>query len=79
MRCHLIIPASLLLLLAAGLLAGCGQKGPLFLPARPVVPAAASSAPASADSSTPAPATSAAQPVPATTSAVPAFASSSGG
>jgi len=49
MRRH-VITASLLLL-GAGLLAGCGQKGPLFLP--PTKPA------------TPPPASSAQQPAPA--------------
>jgi len=64
MRRH-IVPASLLLL-GLGLLAGCGQKGPLFLPARPALPASAASAPA--------PAVSAAKPADAAT--VPASASS---
>ncbi|MGH8214502.1 MAG: LPS translocon maturation chaperone LptM [Rhodanobacteraceae bacterium] len=44
MRRH-VISASLLLL-GAGLLAGCGQKGPLFLPpTKPVAPQPAASTP----------------------------------
>jgi len=66
MRHHI---APTLLLLSIGLLAGCGQKGPLFLPAKPVAPASAS---------TSAPALSTAKPAPAMTSGVPASASSSG-
>jgi predicted small lipoprotein YifL len=52
-----------LLLFGAGLLAGCGQKGPLFLP-KPVAPAppASTAAPAS---SVPAPAASVAPASPA--------------
>jgi len=56
--------------LAAFALAGCGNKGPLYLPARPAVPAPATTAPAPASTaaptapvSTPAPA-SAAMPAP---------------
>lgn len=71
MRRRIVVSASLLLL-GTGLLAGCGQKGPLFLPTKPA-------APASATTSSPAPATSAAKPAPATTSAAPASASSGGG
>ncbi|HJR13732.1 MAG TPA: lipoprotein [Rhodanobacteraceae bacterium] len=69
MRRRVVISASLLLL-GTGLLAGCGQKGPLFLPTKPATAASASSVPA--------PAASAATPAPATTSAAPAPASSSG-
>lgn len=48
----------LLLLSLACLLAACGQKGPLFLPATPVVPAAAPVAtPEAAPVTAPAPAT----------------------
>ncbi|HET9817586.1 MAG TPA: lipoprotein [Rhodanobacteraceae bacterium] len=65
MRRHLV--AATLLLLGAGLLAGCGQKGPLFLP-KPNV-----AAPASAPS-TPAPAASAANPAGAASAATPASA-----
>jgi predicted small lipoprotein YifL len=40
---HRTVSMSLLLLLGIGLLAGCGQKGPLFLqPTKPVMPAPAS-------------------------------------
>ncbi|HEY9112394.1 MAG TPA: lipoprotein [Rhodanobacteraceae bacterium] len=67
MRHRIVISASLLLL-GAGLLAGCGQKGPLFLPTKPAAPPPASS--------TPAPAASAGQPAPAATLATPASASS---
>jgi predicted small lipoprotein YifL len=46
MRRHLA--SASLLLLGAGLLAGCGQKGPLFLPPpKPVTPPPASSTPSS--------------------------------
>ncbi|MGH8184336.1 MAG: LPS translocon maturation chaperone LptM [Rhodanobacteraceae bacterium] len=66
---HHVVPASLLLL-GIGLLAGCGQKGPLYLPTRP-----ASSAPAD---SPPPPATSVAKPAAAATAAIPAAATSGG-
>ncbi|HVX04297.1 MAG TPA: lipoprotein [Rhodanobacteraceae bacterium] len=59
-----------LLLLASASIAGCGQKGPLVLPARP-----SASAPAA---STPATATSAAKPAEAATSILPASAASGG-
>lgn len=60
---------TVLLLLAAAALAGCGNKGPLVLPTRPAAPApAASAAPAPPGSAAPAPAASVA----------PATASSSG-
>lgn len=73
MRRRIVVSASLLLL-GTGLLAGCGQKGPLFLPIKPAAPASAmTSSPA------PTPATSTAKPAPATTSAAPASASSGGG
>lgn len=60
MRRLLLLP----LCLAAALLAGCGNKGPLYLPNSPspptsVAPAQAQSAPATAES-TPAPASSSA-------------------
>ncbi|TAN02888.1 MAG: hypothetical protein EPN36_15380 [Rhodanobacteraceae bacterium] len=66
---HHVVSASLLLL-GFGLLAGCGQKGPLYLPTKPVAPAAAAS--------TPAPAATAAKPATAATAARPATAASSG-
>jgi len=53
--------------LAAIALAGCGNKGPLYLPARPAVPAAPSTMPAAA-ASTQQPATSSTSAMPATTS-----------
>lgn len=62
MRRH-VVSASLLLL-GIGLLAGCGQKGPLYLPTRPAAPA----------TSAPATAASAARPATAATAAVPAAA-----
>jgi predicted small lipoprotein YifL len=68
MRRHIISAA---LLLVFGLLAGCGQKGPLYLPTKAAAPASASSAPATA--------TSAAKPAGAATTAVPASSSSSAG
>ncbi|GAP64815.1 hypothetical protein MBSD_n0097 [Mizugakiibacter sediminis] len=50
---------TLLPLLAAAALAGCGNKGPLVLPTRPAPPApAASAAPAPAATTPPAPASS---------------------
>lgn len=55
------------LALGFGLLAGCGQKGPLYLP------------PPKATVATPSTAASVAKPAPATTAAVPAAATSSGG
>jgi predicted small lipoprotein YifL len=58
------------LLLGLGLLAGCGQKGPLVLPTKPAAPAPASSAPA--------PATSAARPAGAATTVAPASTATSG-
>ncbi|MCP1372783.1 LPS translocon maturation chaperone LptM [Dyella lutea] len=57
---RLLLPT--LAALSAAALAGCGNKGPLVLPARPVAPASATSVPvtpAGASSSSPAPATSA--------------------
>jgi len=69
MRHHYL--AATLLLLGFGLLAGCGQKGPLYLPTKAAAPASASS--------TPKPATSAAKPAGATTVAAPASSSSGGG
>jgi len=65
-----IVVSALLLLCGAALLAGCGQKGPLFLPTKSAVPASASSVP-------PAP-TSTARPASASTAAVPAAGSSGG-
>ena len=58
-----VITASLLLL-GTGLLAGCGQKGPLFLPpTKPATPQPASSTQQPAPAiSAPAPAASAASP-----------------
>ena len=53
--------------LAATALAGCGNKGPLYLPARPAMPAATSTMPAGA-ASTRQPATSSTSVMPATTS-----------
>lgn len=53
--------------LAAVALAGCGNKGPLYLPARPAMPAATSTMPAAA-ASTARPATSSTAATPATTS-----------
>lgn len=55
---RLLLPT--LAALSAAALAGCGNKGPLVLPARPVAPASAASAalPAGAGSAMPAPATS---------------------
>ncbi|HCT40185.1 MAG TPA: hypothetical protein DF427_03210 [Moraxellaceae bacterium] len=47
----------LLLLSLACLLAACGQKGPLFLPATPVAPAAAPATPGTAPVTAPVPAT----------------------
>lgn len=47
----------LLLLSLACLLAACGQKGPLFLPATPVAPAAAPATPGAAPVTAPVPAT----------------------
>jgi predicted small lipoprotein YifL len=70
MRRRIVISA-LLLLCGAALLAGCGQKGPLFLPARGAIPATAASSP-------PAPAVSTARPAPASTDAAPAAGSSGG-
>jgi len=58
------------LLLVFGMLAGCGQKGPLYLPTRAAAPASASSAPAAA--------TSAARPAGAATVVTPASAASGG-
>ncbi|TAM93732.1 MAG: hypothetical protein EPN40_12990 [Rhodanobacteraceae bacterium] len=69
MRRHVVYGS--LLLLGFGLLAGCGQKGPLFLPTKPATPASAAPASASA-------APSAAKPARATTAAVPASATSNG-
>jgi len=63
--------AALLPLLGFGLLAGCGQKGPLYLPTKAPAPASAAS--------TPAMATSTAKPAGAATVAAPASSSSSGG
>ncbi|HEX5489497.1 MAG TPA: lipoprotein [Rhodanobacteraceae bacterium] len=65
MRRHPVVAT--LLLFGAGLLAGCGQKGPLFLP-KPNV-----ETPASAPS-TPSPAASAALPAGAASAATPASA-----
>jgi predicted small lipoprotein YifL len=65
-----IVVSALLLLCGAVLLAGCGQKGPLFLPTKSAVPASAASA-------QPVPAMSTARPAPASTAAVPAADSSS--
>ncbi|HEX5952314.1 MAG TPA: lipoprotein [Rhodanobacteraceae bacterium] len=65
-----VVVSALLLSCSAALLAGCGQKGPLFLPARGAIPATAASSP-------PAPAVSTARPAPASTAA--AAAGSSGG
>jgi predicted small lipoprotein YifL len=59
------------LLLVFGLLAGCGQKGPLYLPTKAAAPTPASSAPGTA--------TSASKPTGATTIVAPASSSSSGG
>ncbi|HJP98951.1 MAG TPA: lipoprotein [Rhodanobacteraceae bacterium] len=68
MRRHLV--SASLLLLGAGLLAGCGQKGPLFLPpTKPATPAPATSTPPPAPaSSVPAPAASATSPAAGATS-----------
>ncbi|HKU79183.1 MAG TPA: lipoprotein [Rhodanobacteraceae bacterium] len=66
-----IVVSALLLLCSTALLAGCGQKGPLFLPTRSAVPASPSS-------SQPAPAISTARPASASTAAVPAAGSSGG-
>ncbi|HEY7871277.1 MAG TPA: lipoprotein [Rudaea sp.] len=68
MRRHIIFVA---LLLVFGLLAGCGQKGPLYLPTKAAAPASAAS--------TPAMATPTAKPAGAATVAAPASSSSSGG
>ncbi|MGN6788273.1 MAG: LPS translocon maturation chaperone LptM [Rhodanobacteraceae bacterium] len=57
MRRRVLVFASLLLL-GIGVLAGCGQKGPLFLPAKPAAPASAASAAAPSASAAPAPASS---------------------
>ncbi|HJR10131.1 MAG TPA: lipoprotein [Rhodanobacteraceae bacterium] len=63
--------AAPLLLLGFGLLAGCGQKGPLYLPTRPAALASASSTPATA--------TPAAKPAGSATVAAPASSSPGGG
>ncbi len=57
---RLLLP-TLAVLCAAAVLAGCGNKGPLVLPAVPAAPAPAASAPgtpAAARSTAPVPATS---------------------
>lgn len=64
MRRHIVFAA---LLLGFGLLAGCGQKGPLYLPPPKSVVA------------TPAPAVSDAKPASAVTAAAPTASTSSGG
>ena len=56
---RLLLP--ILAVLSAAALAGCGNKGPLVLPARPTAPASAASVPATpagAGSAAPAPAMS---------------------
>jgi predicted small lipoprotein YifL len=63
--------AAPLLLLGFGLLAGCGQKGPLYLPTKAAAPASAASTPAAT--------TSAAKPAGPATIAAPASSSSDGG
>jgi len=68
MRRHILSAA---LLLVVGLLAGCGQKGPLYLPTRAAAPASASSTPATA--------TSVSRPAGSATVAAPASSSSGGG
>jgi predicted small lipoprotein YifL len=66
-----VVVSALLAACGAALLAGCGQKGALFLPTKAAVPASASSSP-------PAPAASIARPAPISTDAAPATGSSSG-
>ncbi|HLI17286.1 MAG TPA: lipoprotein [Rhodanobacteraceae bacterium] len=67
MRRHII--AASLLVFGIGLLAGCGQKGPLVLPTKPA-PAPTSAVPASS--------ASVAKPAGATTTVAPASATSGG-